>query len=188
MMETVAREQMMDHVAAEIGIDPIEFRRRNIIHQSDLPYTTCTTLVYDVVTPEETLDQAMEMLDLAKFRAEQEKARAEGRLLGLGVGHLLLDLGINLLEEVRRHVIRDVPRSGDAGAVRVQDVFDPVARPVRVAGFAAAAGGREEAAGARGGRGGGGGRCASRTRCTCSSRLPTASCSSRTATTTACRC
>jgi carbon-monoxide dehydrogenase large subunit len=42
--------------------------------------------VYDVVTPEETLDQAMEMLDLAKFRAEQEKARAEGRLLGLGVG------------------------------------------------------------------------------------------------------
>ena len=86
MMETVAREQMMDHVAAEIGIDPIEFRRRNIIHQSDLPYTTCTTLVYDVVTPEETLDQAMEMLDLAKFRAEQEKARTEGRLLGLGVG------------------------------------------------------------------------------------------------------
>lgn len=86
MMETVAREQMMDHVAAEIGIDPIEFRRRNIIHASDLPYTTCTTIVYDVVTPEETLEQALSMLDLDAFRKEQAKAREEGRLLGVGVG------------------------------------------------------------------------------------------------------
>jgi carbon-monoxide dehydrogenase large subunit len=85
MMETVAREQMMDHVAREVGLDPVEFRRRNLIGAEDLPYTTATTMVYDVVTPEETLDQALGMLDLGAFRAEQARARADGRLLGVGV-------------------------------------------------------------------------------------------------------
>ena len=85
MMETVAREQMVDHVAYELGIDPIEMRRRNIIHASDLPYTTCTTMVYDVVTPEETLDQALEILNLEQARAMQAKAREEGRLVGIGL-------------------------------------------------------------------------------------------------------
>ncbi|CAB4363980.1 MAG: molybdopterin-dependent oxidoreductase [Actinobacteria bacterium] len=85
MMETVAREQMMDHIAYELGIDPIEIRRRNVIHADDLPYTTCTTMVYDSVTPSETLEQALEMLDVAAFRTMQADARAEGRLLGMGV-------------------------------------------------------------------------------------------------------
>jgi carbon-monoxide dehydrogenase large subunit len=85
MMETVAREQMMDHIAYELGIDPIEIRRRNVIHADDLPYTTCTTMVYESVTPSETLEQALEMLDVAAFRTMQADARAEGRLLGMGV-------------------------------------------------------------------------------------------------------
>jgi carbon-monoxide dehydrogenase large subunit len=85
MMETVAREQMMDHVAREIGLDPIEFRRRNLVRAEDLPYTTATTMVYDVVTPTETLDQALAILDIDAFRAEQAAARAAGRLLGVGV-------------------------------------------------------------------------------------------------------
>jgi aerobic carbon-monoxide dehydrogenase large subunit len=85
MMETVAREQMMDHVAREIGIDPIEFRRINIVQSTDLPYTTCTTMVYDAVTPSETMEQALTMLDVADFRAKQDAARAAGRLIGMGV-------------------------------------------------------------------------------------------------------
>jgi carbon-monoxide dehydrogenase large subunit len=84
-METIAREQMMDHVAAELGIDPIEFRRINLIQPGDLPYTTATMMVYDVITPTETLEQAVGMIDVAAFRAEQAAARAEGRYLGLGV-------------------------------------------------------------------------------------------------------
>ena len=85
MMETVAREQMMDHVAHEIGLDPIEFRRMNMIHTEDLPFTSCTTMVYNAVTPSETMEQALEMLDVASFREQQRAARAEGRLLGMGV-------------------------------------------------------------------------------------------------------
>ena len=84
-LETIFREQMMDVVAREIGMDPIEFRRVNIIGPGDLPYTTATQMVVENITPTETLDQVVEMLDVAAFRDEQATAKAAGRLLGLGV-------------------------------------------------------------------------------------------------------
>ena len=84
-VETIAREQMMDAVAREIGMDPIELRRRNIVHQEDLPYTLASGLVFDIVTPSENLEQAAEMLDWQAFRAEQAAAQAEGRYLGVGL-------------------------------------------------------------------------------------------------------
>jgi aerobic carbon-monoxide dehydrogenase large subunit len=84
-IECIAREQMVDAVAREIGIDPLELRRRNIIHQSDLPYTLASGLVYDVITPEETMEQAAEMVDWGGFRARQAAALAEGRYLGIGI-------------------------------------------------------------------------------------------------------
>ncbi|MCW2522386.1 MAG: aldehyde oxidase and xanthine dehydrogenase molybdopterin binding protein [Frankiales bacterium] len=85
MMESVAREQMVDVVAAEIGMDPLEFRRRNIIQPDQLPYTTATGLVYESVTPHDTLEQAAEMIGYDAFRIEQAAARENGRLLGIGL-------------------------------------------------------------------------------------------------------
>jgi carbon-monoxide dehydrogenase large subunit len=85
LMETVGPEQMMDVVARRIGMDPLELRRRNVLQASDLPYTLPAGIVYDSVTPAETLEQAAEMIDYAGFRAEQAVARAEGRHLGLGI-------------------------------------------------------------------------------------------------------
>jgi carbon-monoxide dehydrogenase large subunit len=85
MMETVAREQMVDVVAAKLGIDPLEFRRRNMITAEQQPYTTATGLVYEAVTPRETLDQLAELVGYEDFRREQAAARAEGRLLGIGL-------------------------------------------------------------------------------------------------------
>lgn len=84
-VETIAREQMMDAVAHEIGMDPIELRRRNIVHQEDLPYTLASGLVFDIVTPSENLEQAAQMLDWEAFRAEQAKAKEERRYLGVGL-------------------------------------------------------------------------------------------------------
>jgi len=86
MFETVAREEMMDVAARAIGIDALELRRRNVIHASELPYTMATGMVLDTVTPEETLEQAAAILDYAAFREEQARARADGRLLGIGIG------------------------------------------------------------------------------------------------------
>jgi carbon-monoxide dehydrogenase large subunit len=84
-LETIFREQMMDICAREIGMDPVEFRRVNIINPDDLPYTTATQMVLDRITPKETLDQVVEMIDVAAFRSEQAAAKAEGRILGLGI-------------------------------------------------------------------------------------------------------
>lgn len=62
MMETVAREIMLDIAARRVGIDPLELRRRNIIQQSDLPYTSTTGARFERITPAETLEQAVGML------------------------------------------------------------------------------------------------------------------------------
>jgi carbon-monoxide dehydrogenase large subunit len=85
MMETVAREIMLDIAARNAGIDPLELRRRNIVHQSDLPFTTTAGATFDRITPSETLEQAVAMLDYDAFRREQAAAREQGRYLGVGI-------------------------------------------------------------------------------------------------------
>ena len=85
MMETTGREQMVDVVAHQLGIDPLEFRRRNVISRDELPYTNAMKMVYEGVSPAECLEQAAELIGYEQFRKEQEQARAEGRLVGIGL-------------------------------------------------------------------------------------------------------
>jgi aerobic carbon-monoxide dehydrogenase large subunit len=87
MFETVAREEILDIAAREIGMDPLELRRRNVIHAGELPFVTAMGMQLDHVTPEETLEQAAEIIEYDAFRAEQRRAfEADGRLLGVGIG------------------------------------------------------------------------------------------------------
>lgn len=85
LSETTAREQMIDHVARELDIDPLELRRRNTITDDELPYTTATGMVYDNMALTGCLEQAVEMVDYEAFRAQQAAALEEGRYLGLGL-------------------------------------------------------------------------------------------------------
>jgi carbon-monoxide dehydrogenase large subunit len=85
MFETTAREMAIDYAAREIGLDPAEFRRRNLLGAGDLPHTAPAGQVFNEITPLETLEQALEILDYDAFRKEQEQARKEGRYLGLGL-------------------------------------------------------------------------------------------------------
>ncbi len=85
MFETTAREVAMDYVANEIGLDPAEFRRRNLLAAADLPFTSPTGNVFQEITPLETLEQALEILDYDAFRKEQAAALTEGRYLGVGI-------------------------------------------------------------------------------------------------------
>jgi len=84
-IETLARETAFDAAARQIGIDPIELRRRNIIHVADLPYKTPFGIDVVNIDPSRSLETLLESFDVAGFRAEQEAARAQGRYLGLGV-------------------------------------------------------------------------------------------------------
>ena len=77
MFETVAREQMMDCLAARLGIDPLELRRRNVIRDEDLPYTMPSGMVYDQMTAAANLEQAAEMVGYE--RAARAAARRGGR-------------------------------------------------------------------------------------------------------------
>ena len=82
--ESVAREVVLDIAARQAGIDPIELRRRNLLRHGELPYTNASGMAYSDVTPLETFEHALGLLDLDGFRRQQADARATGRLLGLG--------------------------------------------------------------------------------------------------------
>ncbi|MFE7740657.1 xanthine dehydrogenase family protein molybdopterin-binding subunit [Nocardia sp. NPDC057455] len=82
--ESVTREILLDHAARQIGIDPIELRRRNMLRRDELPWANPNGMTFDNISPLETLEQAVEMLDYEAFREQQRAARAEGRYLGVG--------------------------------------------------------------------------------------------------------
>ena len=82
---TYLLERMADLTARAIGMDPAEFRRKNFIPAGKFPYQTPVAFAYDSGNYGPALDRALQMLDYKKLRAEQEAARKEGRLLGIGV-------------------------------------------------------------------------------------------------------
>ena len=84
-MESLARETLLDRAARQMGIDPIDLRRRNMITAADQPCASSLGVQLEDITPAECLDRLLEVVDVAAFRVEQAKARAEGRYLGLGV-------------------------------------------------------------------------------------------------------
>jgi carbon-monoxide dehydrogenase large subunit len=83
-VETWVREAVLDTIGRTLHIAPEEMRRRNLYSAPDLPAHTTTGVTLEGITARETLERAMELMDLETFRAEQARARAEGRYLGLG--------------------------------------------------------------------------------------------------------
>lgn len=77
-------ERLVDLAAAELGIDPIEIRRRNFIGKDQFPYTTCTGLAYDSGDYEKTLREALRMLDYPAWRERQRQGPTDGKFLGIG--------------------------------------------------------------------------------------------------------
>ena len=78
MMETTGREQMVDVIAQKLGIDPLEFRRRNVISRDELPYTNPMSMVYEGVSPQECLEQAAELIGYAQFPRTSSRPAPKG--------------------------------------------------------------------------------------------------------------
>jgi CO/xanthine dehydrogenase Mo-binding subunit len=78
-------EHMVDAAARALGMDPAEIRRKNFIPPDRFPYTIPSGNEYDSGNYEAALDTVLGMADYAKLREEQRAARAEGRLVGIGV-------------------------------------------------------------------------------------------------------
>lgn len=83
---TYVIERAMDLVAAELGMDPVELRRKNFPAPFDNnTFKTATGLFYDSGNYQAALDKALKMADYTRLREDQRKARSEGRLIGIGV-------------------------------------------------------------------------------------------------------
>ena len=78
-------ERMMDRFAAEVGMDPAEVRRKNLIPPFEDGHEVATTVIYDSGNYEAALDRALELVGYDDFRAEQASARDDGRYLGIGL-------------------------------------------------------------------------------------------------------
>ncbi|MGE3834878.1 MAG: xanthine dehydrogenase family protein molybdopterin-binding subunit [Acidimicrobiia bacterium] len=83
------RERLLDIIARELGIEPIDVRRRNYVVRDRAPLTMLTGQSFDGVTIHEQLEQAAAIVDWPAFRARQAAAREEGRYLGLGIAAYL---------------------------------------------------------------------------------------------------
>ncbi|MGZ4868509.1 MAG: xanthine dehydrogenase family protein molybdopterin-binding subunit, partial [Candidatus Angelobacter sp.] len=82
---TYVVERAADLVAAELGMDPVEVRRKNFPQPNEFPFKTATGLFYDSGNYQGALDKALKMADYTKLREDQKKARKEGRIMGIGV-------------------------------------------------------------------------------------------------------
>lgn len=83
---TAAIERAMDLFAAEIGMDPAEVRRKNLIPKFSEPHTTAIGQTYDVGDYETALDKALAAADYKALRAEQAKRRANNDPKQIGIG------------------------------------------------------------------------------------------------------
>jgi CO/xanthine dehydrogenase Mo-binding subunit len=88
---TAVIERVLDAVAHELGLDPLEVRQRNLLEAGVFPHDTGLRtsgrgpIVYDSGDYPRCMAQALEALDLPRARAEQARLRAEGRYLGVGL-------------------------------------------------------------------------------------------------------
>jgi len=83
------RERMLDVVARELGLDPLDVRRRNYIHRGEPPLNMLTGQPYTGVTTQEAIEQAARTVGWDDFKETQRAAREEGRYLGLGIASYL---------------------------------------------------------------------------------------------------
>jgi carbon-monoxide dehydrogenase large subunit len=84
---TYAIERVIDLAAGELGIDPIELRRRNLIPASAMPFKTGLVFTYDCGDFARGLDLALGMADYKSFPGRRAEARRRGKLRGIGIAN-----------------------------------------------------------------------------------------------------
>ena len=78
-------ERMIDLFAREIGMDPVEVRRKNFIQSSEFPFTNAFGLIYDSGNYEGSLDKALQLAGYTQLRQRQADALRQGRYIGIGL-------------------------------------------------------------------------------------------------------
>lgn len=110
---TFVRERLMDAIAAETGIAPLELRRRNLVGPEDMPFHRGLTalgreVVFDTARFQALVDQAVRRFSLDVLRRRTEERRAAGELVGLGSAFFLDANAAGMAE----HVTLSIDRMG----------------------------------------------------------------------------
>jgi carbon-monoxide dehydrogenase large subunit len=82
---TAVTESMVELIARDLGLDPAEVRRRNLVRPDEFPYTSATGNVYDSGSYLQALERLLEAAGYAELRRAQARARADGRSVGIGL-------------------------------------------------------------------------------------------------------
>ena len=91
---TYQLERVIDKAARELGIDPIEIRRRNFIGSEQFPYATPVALEYDTGNYKATMDKLVEIADIDGFESRKKESNERGLLRGLGINSYIEACGI----------------------------------------------------------------------------------------------
>jgi len=83
--ETLVRERVLDVIAAELDVDPVDIRRKNLLTVEEQPWEMPMGVTVHRAHARETLERAVELADYTALRANQVSARADGRLVGIGI-------------------------------------------------------------------------------------------------------
>ncbi len=111
-------ERIVDLVAAKLGFDPVEVRKRNYIQPDEYPYETPNGCLYDSGDLPRMLDKALALIDYPRARERQAAARGTGRRIGIGIGSTL-DSGTNNFGQARL-INPALPFSGNGEAAHVK--------------------------------------------------------------------
>ena len=111
---TFVRERLLDAIAAQLGIDPIEVRRRNLIGASEMPFrrpldTLGTEIVLDSGDYARLLDRTLKAIQWEGLRQRLEARRRAGELVGAGVALFVEKSGLGPFDQV--HVTVDTSGS-----------------------------------------------------------------------------
>ena len=87
-------ERLMDKAARQLGIDRIEFRRKNLIRPDQFPYQTAVALQYDIGDYQSTLELALQQNDPANYAKRKADSAARGKLRGFGISTYIEACGI----------------------------------------------------------------------------------------------
>jgi 2-furoyl-CoA dehydrogenase large subunit len=116
-------ERLMDIAAGELGIDPAELRRRNLIPAGSFPYEGPAGAVLDSGDYGRALEMLLEKADYQALKAEYRKRKAEGRLCGIGIAVAVETSGSNMgyvsLALTHEQRAQSLPKSGAGAAARV---------------------------------------------------------------------
>src|SRR5205823_1804764 len=103
---TFVRERLMDAIAAKVGLDPVEVRRRNLIAASEMPYrrpfdTLGTKVVLDSGDYTGLLDKALAAAKWDQLQQDLKRRRAAGELVGAGLAMFVEKSGLGPFDVVR---------------------------------------------------------------------------------------